>query len=193
MASFYELSDWRYEFFRYRRLRPVVWSYARGETLELGVGTGLNIPYYPIGAEITAIDFSPRMLEKAKRRAARIGRRVRLHLMDVTDLRFEAASFDCAVATFLFCVLPDEIQPKALSEIERVLKPGGRLILLDYVYSQKRWRRLGMRLMAPIVQWLYGARFDRRTSDFLREGGWHILEDRFVWQDTLCLTIAEKP
>ncbi len=192
MASFYEFSDWWLERFRYSVLRPKVWSYARGRTLELGVGTGLNIPYYHKGLAVVGIDISQGMLSRARIRAQRLGASIELRQMDATSLTFPSASFDTAVSTFLFCVLPNEVQPHALAEVHRVLKPGGRLVLLEYVYSQRWWRRLFMRMMAPYVRWLYRAGFDRRTAEFLQGGGWTIEQDQFVYADIIRLLVVRR-
>ncbi len=160
--------------------------------MELGVGTGLNIPYHPKNLSVVGIDLSEGMLGQARAKAARLGASVELRQMDVTSLAFPPASFDSAVSTFLFCVLPNEVQPRALAEVSRVLKPGGRLILLEYAYSQRRWRRLFMRLMAPYVRWVYRAGFDRRTAEFLQQGGWQIEHDQFVHADIVRLIVARR-
>lgn len=193
ISSWYEILDWFLERFRYRRLRPMVWSHAQGKTLDLGVGTGLNIPYYPSGMEVVGVDLSDGMLQRADTRAANIGAKVKLFQMDATDLKFADGTFDSVVSTFLFCVLPNETQPKTIDEVHRILAPSGKLILMEYAYSQKFWRRLCMKAMAPWVRWLYRAGFDRRTLEFLRAAGnWEILADSFVYQDTIRLIIAQK-
>lgn len=80
-----------------------------GRVLEVGIGTGKNLPFYPPDAQMTAIDLSERMLERARRRAVGLGVRVDLRLMDVQHLEFADASFDAAVATFVFCSVPDPV------------------------------------------------------------------------------------
>jgi ubiquinone/menaquinone biosynthesis C-methylase UbiE len=133
IAAVYDLLDYAFEQGRYRHLRPQLFEGLSGRLLDAGVGTGRNIPYYPPDASVVGIDLSPAMLARAGRRAQRVGREVDLHLMDVTRLDLPDQSFDAAVASFLFCVLPNEVQVPALREIARVLKPGGRLRLLEYV------------------------------------------------------------
>ncbi len=192
ISKWYEILDWGFEQFRYRKLRPMVWSHAAGKTLDLGVGTGLNIPYYPPGTEVTGVDLSAGMLEKAKLRAERHKVPIELLHMDATDLKFNNVTFNSVVSTFLFCVLPDESQPQALGEIHRVLVPGGKLILMEYVYSKKFWRRLWMKALEPLVYRLYRAGFDRNTHTYLKETQWKILEDSFVYQDTIRLMVVQK-
>lgn len=192
ISNWYEILDWSLERFRYRKLRPIVWSHAQGKILDLGVGTGLNIPYYPLASEVIGVDLSEGMLRKARARAADLAVQVKLFQMDATDLKFEDGTFNSVVSTFLFCVLPNESQPKAIAEIYRILVPGGRLILMEYVYSQKFWRRLWMKALAPWVRWVYRAGFDRRTLEFLKLGNWEILTDSFIYQDTIRLIVAQK-
>jgi ubiquinone/menaquinone biosynthesis C-methylase UbiE len=117
IAPFYDFLDWPFEHGRYRHIRPLLFEGLRGRILDAGVGTGRNIPFYPAGAEVVGIDQSPAMLARAERRRASLGGKVELRRLDVTQLDFADASFDAAVATFLFCVLPNELQTPALREI----------------------------------------------------------------------------
>lgn len=115
-----------------RRWRRQLWcSVPAGRVLEIGVGTGKNVPSSPAGADVVAIDFSQRMLERAGRRARRLGAGVELSLMDAQALAFRDAAFDAAVATFVFCSVPDPVL--GLAQARRGLKPGGRLYLLGHV------------------------------------------------------------
>jgi ubiquinone/menaquinone biosynthesis C-methylase UbiE len=108
-------------------------SRATGATLEVAIGTGLNLAHYPAAARLTGIDLSSEMLLVAKSRAERLGRKIELMVGDAQDLPFEDRSFDTVVCTYALCSVPDEAQ--AILEMNRVLKPGGRLILLDHVRS----------------------------------------------------------
>jgi len=97
-------------------------------------------------------------------------------------------SFDWYVATFLYCVLPDELQPEALAEMARILAPGGRFRLVELLYSRQPFRRMVQRLMAPLVERVYGARFDRRTQEHVRATpGLEITETRWLKADTVLL------
>ena len=128
-----------------------VWACARaqGEVLELAVGTGLNLPHFPDGIKLTGIEFSPAMLELAKRRAAEVGREVDLRLGDAEALEFDDASFDTVVCTYALCTIPDDRQ--AVREATRVLRPGGRLILTEHVRSPVTAVRIGQRLLDPLM------------------------------------------
>ena len=114
IAPFYDLLDLPFEYRRYRRIRPLLFAGLSGRILDAGVGTGRNFPFYPRSATITGIDLSPAMLARAERRRAEANADITLRRMDVTRLDFPDRSFDAAVATFLFCVLPDELQVPAL-------------------------------------------------------------------------------
>jgi ubiquinone/menaquinone biosynthesis C-methylase UbiE len=124
--------------------RQWVCSQASGEVLEVAVGTGRNLAFYPRGVRLTGIDFSPEMLRLARRQAERLGREVDLRLGDAQALDLPAGSFDTVVCTLSLCAIPDE--RRALAEMRRVLRPGGRLLLLDHVAAAPRPVRA--------VQWL---------------------------------------
>jgi ubiquinone/menaquinone biosynthesis C-methylase UbiE len=108
-------------------------SQARGQVLEIAIGTGLNLPFYPADVEITGIDVSPAMLEVACRRAQSLGRRVELVIGDAQALPFPDQRFDTVVSTIALCSIPDERQ--AVAEAWRVLRPGGRFVALEHVRS----------------------------------------------------------
>jgi ubiquinone/menaquinone biosynthesis C-methylase UbiE len=124
--------------------RQWVCAQASGEVLEVAIGTGRNLPYYPAGIRLTGIEFSPAMLELARRQADRLGLKVDLRLGDAQALELPDASFDTVVCTLSLCAIPDERQ--AVAEMARVLRPGGRLLLLDHVAAAPQWVRA--------VQWL---------------------------------------
>jgi ubiquinone/menaquinone biosynthesis C-methylase UbiE len=110
--------------------------------------------------------------------------------MDVTRLAFPDASFDAVVATFLFCVLPEEQQIPALRELGRVTKPGGTLRLLEYVRPTGARRGAIARLWEPWMKWAYGAGFDRRTEENVPHAGLELVEARFVVDDLIKLLVV---
>lgn len=146
----------------FRRLRKRLWAQVQGEhVLEVGVGTGKNFAFYPDRARMTAIDFSPKMLEQAKRKRERKQLNVHLDLMDVQSLAYADNSFDTVIASFVFCSVP---QPrKGLKEIYRVLKPGGQLLLLEHVLSSNKMMAKLMNLLNPLMVRLVGANINRQT------------------------------
>jgi ubiquinone/menaquinone biosynthesis C-methylase UbiE len=125
IAPLYDFLDQPFERKRYAGLRLLLFDNLGGRLLDAGVGTGRNCAYYPPGADVAAIDTSPAMLARARLRCPTLVASGQLYQMDVTDLQFPAESFDAAVASFLFCVLPDELQLPALCELGRVVKSGG--------------------------------------------------------------------
>jgi ubiquinone/menaquinone biosynthesis C-methylase UbiE len=108
-------------------------SQASGDVLEVGIGTGLNLCHYPDHARVTGIDLSPSMLDVARRRASERRRPVELRQGDAHSLPFDDASFDTVVCTLSLCAIPDD--DRAIGEMHRVLRPGGRLVLVDHVSS----------------------------------------------------------
>jgi ubiquinone/menaquinone biosynthesis C-methylase UbiE len=187
IAPFYDFLDAPFERKRYSALRPLLFQNLDGDLLDAGVGTGRNCAYYPPDAVVSAIDTSPAMLARAHDRCPTLAAAGRLYQMDVTALRFPDASFDGAVASFLFCVLPDHLQVPALQELGRVVKPGGLIRLLEYVRPSGTLRRLVTRIWQPWIAWAYGASFDRHTEGHVQTSGLELVESRFVFDDILKL------
>lgn len=152
--------------------RKALWDGARGRILEVGVGSGKNMPYYPSGARVTAIDFSPRMLERAERRARRLGASVDLIQMDAQNLAFPDNSFDTVVTACVFCSVPDPV--RGLREIRRVLRPDGNLLMLEHMRSELPLVGPAMDLLNPLVVGVVGANINRRTLDNIRAAGLQI-------------------
>jgi len=113
--------------------RPWACSRAVGRTLEVAIGTGLNLPHYSPGVHLTGVDLTPEMLALARRRSADLGRPVDLAEGDAQALPFADSTFDTVICTYAMCSVPDE--RATVLEMKRVLKPGGRLILLDHIRS----------------------------------------------------------
>ncbi len=158
-----------------------------GRLLDAGVGTGRNCAFYPPEAIVSGIDTSPAMLARARRRCPAVSAAGRLYRMDVTELEFPTGSFDAAVATFLFCVLPDRLQVPALRELGRVVKPSGLIRLLEYVRPQGMLRRSMSRLWQPWIAWAYGASFDRHTENYVPAAGLDLVASRYVVDDLIKL------
>ena len=124
LAPIYDAMEAVVERLFFQRWRRRLWSRVdRYEILEVGVGTGKNIPYHPEGSRVTALDISEPMLQRARERVQASSRSTRLTLMDAQRLGFRDDSFDAATATFVFCSVPDAV--RGLQEIGRVTKPGG--------------------------------------------------------------------
>ncbi|EXG81958.1 class I SAM-dependent methyltransferase [Cryptosporangium arvum] len=140
--------------------RPWICSQASGATLEVAIGTGLNLPHYPTGARLTGVEWSPQMLEQARRRAVSLGRRIDLTIGDAQALRFADDEFDTVVCTFSLCAIPDE--RRAVDEMVRVLRPGGLLLLADHVEARPWLGRLLQRTLEVVTVPSAGEHWRRR-------------------------------
>jgi ubiquinone/menaquinone biosynthesis C-methylase UbiE len=149
--------------------RRWVCSQARGDVLELAIGTGRNLPYYPLDVRLTGVDFTPAMIELARQRADALGRTVHLRVGDAQALDLPDARFDTVVATLALSSIPDERQ--AVAEARRVLCPGGRLLLLEHVRSPLLPVRALQRLLDPLFVHCYGGHLLREPLDHLAAVG----------------------
>jgi ubiquinone/menaquinone biosynthesis C-methylase UbiE len=158
--------------------RAWVCSRAAGRTLEVGIGTGLNLPFYGEQAELTGIDFSPAMLAVARQRAARLGRDADLREADALALPFPDASFDTVVSTFTLCAVRDD--RRAVAEMSRVLRPGGLLLLADHVAASAWPARAVQQALDLITVPLQGEHFTRRPLRHVQAEGLQVEQhDRF--------------
>jgi ubiquinone/menaquinone biosynthesis C-methylase UbiE len=128
--------------------RAWVCSQAAGRTLEVAIGTGLNLAFYPADTELAGVDLSPAMLAQARRGAADLGRTVDLREADALALPFPDASFDTVVCTFGLCAVSDD--RRAVGEAVRVLRPGGLLLLADHIEGSA-WPVRAIQRLAEIV------------------------------------------
>jgi len=145
---------------------------AKGTILEIGVGTGKNFPHYPSGASVTGIDIAERMLVFSRKKASDLGLSFDLGEGDVQNLNFPDNSFDTAVATFVFCSVPDPVQ--GLRELRRVVKPSGRILLLEHVRIDKPIIGWLMDRLNPWVVRIMGANINRRTLENVQKAGLRI-------------------
>lgn len=188
IAAVYDLLDLPFEFGRYRGLRRQLFDGLNGSILDAGVGTGRNFQFYPAGTAVTGIDISQVMLARAERRLRQsAASSIELHQMDVTVMTFGDRTFDAAVASFLFCVLPDELQVSALKELRRVVRADGVIRLLEYVRPEGKVRRFISRLWEPWIAWAYGASFDRKTEAHIGGAGFANFTSHFVVPDLIKL------
>lgn len=173
IAPFFDFIEGVMEALWFKPWRRRVWSLTEGErVLEVGVGTGKNLAFHPVGRHVTAVDFSERMLRRARERAIRLGVRSDLKLMDVQVLAFADGEFDTVVGTFVFCSVPDPL--RGLGELRRVLKPGGKLVLLEHVRSERQAAGWIMDLLDPWVSRLVGAHINRRTVENVETSGFRL-------------------
>ncbi|MGH4000608.1 MAG: class I SAM-dependent methyltransferase, partial [Pseudonocardiaceae bacterium] len=163
----------------FRDTRTWVCQQASGDVLEVAIGTGLNLEHYPPGVRLTGIELSPDMLAIARRRADELDRHVELRVGDAEALEIPSAAFDTVVCTFSLCAIPDH--RKALTEMTRVLRPGGMLLLADHVASSSRLLRAAQRVLELVTIPLGGEHFRRRPIEHIRAEGFRIeRHDRFA-------------
>lgn len=142
--------------------------------LLVGIGTGLDLDWLPAGPEYTGIDLTPAMLERARRRAGRLGRAIDLHMADAMALPYPDAAFDRVVMHLILAVVPDPV--RALAEARRVLRPGGRILVLDKFLRKGRPAPL-RRMVSPLMGRL-ATRTDVVFEDCLeRVPGLELLDD----------------
>jgi ubiquinone/menaquinone biosynthesis C-methylase UbiE len=147
-------------------------SQARGQVLEIAIGTGLNLPFYPAEVEITGIELSPAMLEIAGQRAQRLGRQVELVIGDAQALPFPDQRFDTVVCTLSLCCIPDERQ--AIAEVWRVLRPGGSFVALEHVRSPNTLIRGFKRLLDSYTVRTQGDHLVREPVETMQAAGFSI-------------------
>ncbi|WP_420848103.1 class I SAM-dependent methyltransferase [Neobacillus citreus] len=139
-------------------------SAVSGDVIEVGVGTGGNLVYYPNSINsLTGIDFSQGMLKFAKEKSLKMKFHFPVELVegDIQDLPFPDNTFDAIVATCVFCSVPDPV--KGLQELKRVCKPDGRIYMIEHMKSDNKWAGLVMDLLNPLTVRLWGANINRET------------------------------
>jgi ubiquinone/menaquinone biosynthesis C-methylase UbiE len=160
--------------------REWVCTRAKGEVLELAAGTLRNLPYYPSGVKLTAVELSAEMAAIGRMRAEGLGRSVDLQVGDVQKLGLPDESFDTVTCTLGFCTIPDTTA--AAREAFRVLRPEGQLLLLEHVRSPVRAVRGVERLLEPLSDRFLADHLTREPLDYLPAVGFEIDEvQRSKW------------
>lgn len=182
-ARFYDLLEKPMDLLGVKRRRARLLAQARGETLEVGVGTGRNLGSYPDGVVLTGIDVSANMLARARRFAERAGLDVTLEEADVQDLPYDDDSFDTVTATCVFCSVADPVA--GLAEVARVVRPGGQVLLLEHVRPRNPLLGWLADRVSPVVRRLMGPEINRRTEDNVVAAGLGIVDVRRwgVWRE----------
>lgn len=160
-----------------------------GQVLEVAIGTGRNLPYYPAGVTITGIELSPAMLAIARQRAA--GRDMDLREADAEHLPFGDAAFDTVVCALSLCAIPSPAA--AIVEMRRVLRPGGRLLLLDHIGSTWPLVYAAQWLLERVTIPAAGEHFTRRQLPLVKAAGFQIMEAERLKAGTVERIYAVKP
>ena len=163
-----------------------------GRILEIGIGTGKNIPFYPPGVQVTGVDISPEMLARAAGRAdIRHDISISLAVMDVSALSFPDDTFDVVVGSFVLTVLPDLLG--ALQEIKRVCKPAGKLMFLEFTRSENRLVSLLQNLVTPLTYAVYKAHLNREITKLLEMSGFQMVTTEEVKAGMVKIIMAVVP
>jgi ubiquinone/menaquinone biosynthesis C-methylase UbiE len=167
-AALYDPFFWLAERAGLAARRHALVAQARGRVLEIGAGTGLNVPHYPPGLELVLTEPDEAMAARLRWRVAALGRPATVVIAGAEALPFPDDSFDTVVSTLVLCTVPD--QAAALAEIQRVLTPGGRLLFLEHVRSDSpRWARWQDRLNGPWRAFADGCNCNRSTLQALAD------------------------
>ncbi|WP_214484720.1 methyltransferase domain-containing protein [Bacillus sp. SM2101] len=143
----------------------------KGNVLEVGIGTGLNFPFYPNDIHLTGIDFSSGMLKHARKKVNThtLSYQINLIEMDAQQMDFPDNTFDYVVATCVYCSIPDPV--KGLKEMGRVCKSDGKIIMLEHMRSENEVVGKMMDILNPIMVNMGGANINRKTLDNINKAG----------------------
>lgn len=189
-ASRYGKYLWLCEKLIFSKYRKRLLAQAKGKVLEVGIGTGRNLQYYPMGCEITGIDLSEGMLGEARKCAERLKLNVRLIQMNAERLEFEEGSFDTVVVTLALCTIPNPVA--ALSEMRRVAKPDGKILLLEHVVSPNPLIKKIQDMLTPLTHKVAGCHLNRDTLGNLKVAGLSTKYAESHLAGTLVLVYATK-
>ncbi|WP_345633169.1 class I SAM-dependent methyltransferase [Rugosimonospora acidiphila] len=180
-----------FEKFQFGGGREWLGARAHGRVLEIAIGTGRNLSYYPTDAAVTGVELSPAMLAIARQRATDLGRHVEFHEGDAERLPFDDASFDTVVCALALCSIPDPAT--AIHEMMRVLVPGGRLLLLDHIASTWPPVYAAQWLLERLTIRAAGEYFTRRQRPLVQAAGFEVVEAERLKAGTVERIHARKP
>lgn len=166
-----------------RKRRRRIIERAQGRVLEVGVGTGRNFAFYPEGVRLTALDISPRMLRRAQRRARALHPLVSFVHASAEALPFRDGSFDTVTATCVFCSVEDPV--RGLHEVRRVVRPDGKVLLLEHVRPTNPLAGKLFDWLSPITRRLIGPEINRRTEQNIETASLNIarVKRSGIWRE----------
>jgi ubiquinone/menaquinone biosynthesis C-methylase UbiE len=191
-SYFYDIWTAPMEFMGGHAWRTMLFSQLpEGKILEVGIGTGANIPFYlPENRSYTGIDLSPNMLKRAALRAAHHKTDVVLQVMDIEHMDFSNETFDAAVSTCVFCSVPDPI--RGLRGIRRVMKKEGVALFIEHMRPNKESLGKIFDILNPFTAKFMGGSINRRTTENIKNAGFDIVEEQMLFWDVFRF-IKAKP
>lgn len=173
-------------------LRQAFGDQLRGDTLEIAIGSGLNLPYYtPAVTRAAGVDLSSGMLEEARKRADTLGRKIELVQMNAEQLAFPDQSFDTVAVCLALCTVP---RPSvALDEIARVCRPDGVAVFLEHVRSPNWPVYAFERLWSPIQERTLGCSLVRETVAAIQHSGFRVMSEHSRLLGIFRLVVATPP
>lgn len=172
----------------FEKARAKLFEGLTGRVLELGVGTGRNIPFYPKETNVFSIDISRKMLFKAMEKAQGLSKAISFAVADVEELPFKDSSFDAAIATGVFCCVPDMV--RGFKEVKKVLKEDGKIILLEHIRPKGFLGKI-FDILDPIVSRFMGPHINRKILESIKEAGLTIIKEENIFSDWVKLVVAK--
>jgi ubiquinone/menaquinone biosynthesis C-methylase UbiE len=188
-SRIYDWTTWG-EDRRFGSQRKRLFAQMAGRCLMVAAGTGNDFRHFPAGLTITAIDISPGMVERARRKAAAYAGVLDVRVMDVQALEFPDQTFDTVATAGTFCSVPDPL--RGLRELYRCLKPGGRLLMFEHVRSRFGPIAVMQDLMTPISR-QFGPDMNRDTVSNVLRAGFEICREENVYVDVVKTIEARRP
>jgi ubiquinone/menaquinone biosynthesis C-methylase UbiE len=175
-AQWYDVAEGVPDLLGIRKLRQRVLQQACGKVLEVAVGTGKNLPYYPHECRIIAVDLSGEMLNIARKRAAKLSMNVSFLLADAEALPFSEKSFDTVVSSLSTCTFPDPVA--ALREMARVCRTDGKIVLLEHGRSDREWLGRWQDRHAEQFAKPLGCHWNREPLELTKDAGLKVVRAR---------------
>ena len=195
LAPLYDRGQWISEVLLLRRLRRQligrIHCRARCQVLEVGIGTGINLPFYPPASVIHGVDLCKPMLERALARAWRLGRQLNVEAMDAEHLRFPDQSFDTVVSTLTLCTTPDPV--RLLQEMARVCRADGRILLLEHGTSTAPMLNRVLHRLTPGHLGRYACHLTRDVAALPYLAGLRVIDSKRYVFGVLALIEAVPP
>ncbi len=188
-AAHYDIFEFPMELILFSRWRKLLFDRIEGDhILDVGIGTGKNIPHYGVGRFI-GVDISIKMLEKAKKKAEKLGKKMELIQCDVEALPFKSKVFDAVVSTYVFCSVESPV--RGLRELHRILKPGDRVYFLEHMRCESETGGVILDALNPLVR-NFGPEINRRTVKNIEEAGFRVVKENWLLTSVFRFIIAEK-